>query len=77
MVQSTNQHEEQIIPAQQTITVAFQGERGAFGDEAAKAFFGLQAQSNPFRSFAEVFRAVARGEVEAGVVPVEIGRAHV
>src|SRR5436309_3719799 len=70
-----NQHEEQIIPAQQTITVAFQGERGAFGDEAAKAFFGLQAQSNPFRSFAEVFRAVARGEVEAGIVPVENSQA--
>ncbi len=38
MVQSTNQHEEKIIPAQQTINVAFQGERGAFGDEAVKTF---------------------------------------
>src|SRR5436309_12744008 len=55
--------------------VAFQGERGAFGDEAVKAFFGSQAQSNPFRSFADVFRAVARGEVEAGVVPVENSQA--
>ena len=75
MVQSTNQHEEHIIPAQQTINVAFQGERGAFGDEAVKAFFGSQSQSNPFRSFADVFRAVARGEVEAGLVPVENSQA--
>ena len=75
MVQSTNQHEEQIIPAQQTINVAFQGERGAFGDEAVKTFFGSLAQPIPYRSFADVFRAVARGEVEAGVVPVENSQA--
>ena len=75
MVQSTNQHEEHIVSAQQTINVAFQGERGAFGDEAVKAFFGSQSQSNPFRSFADVFRAVARGEVEAGLVPVENSQA--
>lgn len=74
MVQSTNQYEEQA-PARQNINVAFQGERGAFGDEAVKAFFGSQAQSTPFRSFADVFRAVARGEVDAGVVPVENSQA--
>src|SRR5437879_10066306 len=79
VVQSTNQHEEHIVSAQQTINVAFQGERGAFGDEAVKAFFGSQSQSNPFRRFADVFRAVTRGEVEAGVGPVEnsqAGRIH-
>jgi len=40
-----------------------------------KVFFGSQSQSNPFRSFADVFRAVARGEVEAGLVPVENSQA--
>jgi prephenate dehydratase len=75
VLQATNQHEEHLVSAQQTINVAFQGERGAFGDEAVKAFFVSQLQSNPFRSFADVLRAVARGEVEAGLVPVENSQA--
>lgn len=75
MVQSTNQNEEQILSVQQIIDVAFQGEPGAFGDEAVKAFFGSRAQSTPLRSFADVFRAAARGEVDAGVVPVENSQA--
>ncbi len=75
MVQSANQQEGQLLSARQTIKVAFQGERGAFGDEAVKAYFGSQSQSTPFRSFSDVFRAVVRGEVEAGVVPVENSQA--
>ena len=51
--------------------MAFQGERGAFGDEAARAYFGKQAVPVPCRSFVDVFRAVAAGEVEHGLVPVE------
>src|SRR6266849_10981965 len=70
-----NQQGEHVLPAQQAINVAFQGERGAFGDEAVKAFFGSQAQPLPYRSFADVFRAVATGEVEAGLVPVENSQA--
>ncbi len=59
----------------QPISVAFQGERGAFGDEAVKEYFGSQARPLPCRSFADVFRAVARNEVEAGLVPVENSQA--
>src|SRR5437016_12802890 len=70
-----NQQGEHVLPAQQAINVAFQGERGAFGDEAVRTFFGSQAQPIPFRSFGDVFRAVARGEVEAGLVPVENSQA--
>lgn len=66
-----------------TIEVAFQGERGAFGDEAARIFFaqretqgsGRQVSSVPCKSFAEVFRAVAGGEVDYGLVPVENSQA--
>jgi prephenate dehydratase len=62
-----------------TITVAFQGERGAFGDEAVQTYFGqepaLKAEPLPYRSFAEVFRAVATGEVDYGLVPVENSQA--
>ena len=57
------------------IHVAFQGERGAFGDEAVRAYFGAQATPLPFRSFADVFRVVAMGEVEHGLVPVENSQA--
>jgi prephenate dehydratase/chorismate mutase/prephenate dehydratase len=75
VVQSIDQEDEFLPYAQQAINVAFQGERGAFGDEAVRAYFGSQAQPIPCRSFADVFRAVARGEVEAGLVPVENSQA--
>lgn len=56
-------------------TVAFQGERAAFGDEAAQAYFSQQGQNKPdfipYRSFAHVFRAVSAGEVDFGLVPIE------
>jgi len=65
------------------IGVAFQGERGAFGDEAARIYFGeREAQGDgrqvnpvPCKSFADVFRAVAGGEVDYGLVPVENSQA--
>ncbi len=75
MVQSIDQQGEDVAPARQAMSVAFQGERGAFGDEAVRAYFGSQAQPVPCRSFADVFRAVATGEVEAGLVPVENSQA--
>ena len=75
--------EERDEVGKQTITVAFQGERGAFGDEAARFYFGQrEAQSArrqinpvPCRTFADVFRAVASGEVDYGLVPVENSQA--
>ncbi len=64
---------------EQTISIAFQGERGAFGDEAARAYFGkyseAQPEAIPYRSFADVFRAVAAGETDYGLVPVENSQA--
>ena len=74
MVQSTNQQTEQV-DEQQIIHVAFQGEYGAFGDEAVKAHFGDEAEGRPYRSFSEVFRAVAAGETQYGLVPVENSQA--
>jgi len=55
--------------------VAFQGELGAFGDEAARVYFGQQAMPVPCKSFADVFRAVASGEVQHGLAPVENSQA--
>ena len=63
----------------ETITIAFQGELGAFGDEASRAYFGqqmgLRAEPLPYRSFADVFRAVSAGEAAYGLVPVENSQA--
>ena len=63
----------------QTVTIAFQGERGAFGDEASRAYFGqqmgVQAEPLPYRGFADVFRAVSAGEADYGLVPVENSQA--
>ncbi len=67
------------------ITVAFQGERGAFGDEAVRAYFEpigneeqktrYQAEPVPCRTFSDVFRSVAAGETDYGLVPVENSQA--
>lgn len=82
MVQSTNQSratQDTTGPAPQTLTVAFQGERGAFGDEAVQTYFGRDANTLPepvpYRTFAEVFHAVASGAVNHGLVPVENSQA--
>jgi prephenate dehydratase len=77
--QSTNQQPEYPPKTHRTITVAFQGERGAFGDEAVRAYFGQEAgvtpEAMPYRGFGDVFRAVAAGEVDYGLVPVENSQA--
>lgn len=76
MVQSTSV-ESSIHSKQPMQTIAFQGERGAFGEEAVYSYFGKQGQSEPvpYRGFSDVFRAVAAGEVTYGIVPVENSQA--
>lgn len=53
--------------------VAFQGEYGAYSHAAILMHFGDDAGVRPVpcRSFAELFAAVAVGEAEFGMVPVE------
>ncbi len=50
--------------------VAFQGEPGAFSEEAVDRVFD-DAESVPCTAFEDVFEAVERGDVERGVVPIE------
>jgi prephenate dehydratase len=52
------------------IRVAFQGELGAFSEQALRQIWGDGAEPVPVRSFADVTHAVARGDVERGVLPV-------
>lgn len=50
--------------------VAFQGEHGAFSEEAVHQFFS-GAEAVPRRSFGEVAHSVAAGEVDFGMLPIE------
>jgi prephenate dehydratase len=52
-------------------SVAFQGERGAYSEEATHQFFGSDVTTEPCRSFDGVFEAVESGAVEYGMLPVE------
>jgi prephenate dehydratase len=51
--------------------IAFQGERGAYSEEATRAFFGPGVEAVPCPNFRAVFEAVAAGRVDGGAVPVE------
>lgn len=53
------------------IRVAFQGELGAFSEEAVRRFFGKDAEPVPNREFREVGRAVVEGTVDYGLLPIE------
>lgn len=52
-------------------TLAFQGEKGAYSEEAAILFFGPSIKAEPCRSLLEVFKAVEEGQVDTGIVPAE------
>ncbi|MEL6610521.1 MAG: prephenate dehydratase [Bacteroidota bacterium] len=54
--------------------IGFQGEVGAFSEEAVRAFFGPDVEPVPCASFRAVFEAVAGGAVEQGLVPIENAR---
>lgn len=51
--------------------VAFQGEPGAYSEEAVLRFFGSGASPVPCRDFRAVGDAVAAGDVEWGLLPIE------
>jgi len=55
----------------QGITVAFQGEMGAYSEEAAAQIFGNEVKAQPYETLDAVFQAVEGGEAIYGVVPVE------
>jgi prephenate dehydratase len=52
-------------------TVAYQGEPGAFGEEAVIGWFGPTAAPIPMPTFSAVCAAVEAGETDAGVLPLE------
>ena len=52
-------------------TVAYQGEPGAFGEEAVLGWFGADAVPMPVPTFSAVCAAVENGAAGAGVLPLE------
>jgi chorismate mutase/prephenate dehydratase len=55
----------------QGIVVAFQGEPGAYSEEACFQYFGPSVTVKPCESLDDVFRLVEQDEVPYGVVPIE------
>lgn len=51
--------------------VAFQGERGAFSEMAARQLLGDQIDFHPCERFEQVFRSLQDGTASASVVPIE------
>ncbi|MEM0383820.1 MAG: prephenate dehydratase [Candidatus Caldarchaeum sp.] len=52
-------------------SVAFQGERGAYSEEAIVSFFGEEAETVPCKTIRDVFKYTEARVVDYGVVPVE------
>jgi prephenate dehydratase len=50
---------------------AFQGERGAFSEEAARKLLGLSIEVLPCQRFEDVFHALDQKQVQAAVIPIE------
>jgi prephenate dehydratase len=59
-----------LIPPERVPVVAFQGEPGAFSEEALRRHFGAQALSLPCPDFAAAAREVVRGNARFAVLPV-------
>ncbi len=53
------------------LTVAFQGELGAFSEDAARTWFGEEIEPVPCREFREVAEALRSGRARAGLLPAE------
>ncbi len=60
-----------IAKSVQGVVVAFQGELGAYSEEAALNFFGPSVKVKPCESLDDVFEAVEGAEVPFGIVPIE------
>lgn len=53
------------------LTIAYQGESGAFSEQAAQRFFGIRATLKPMNTFSEVFADIERYPGTLGIVPIE------
>ena len=71
MTTTSSDSNETVSNSPRTPTAAFQGERGAFSEDAARKLLGPSVKTLPFRSFDEMFDAVSSGAADAAVAPIE------
>jgi prephenate dehydratase len=64
-----------IASSQAPLVVAYQGEPGAYSQEAIYQHFGPTVDTLPCHSFDEIFRAVETGNARAALLPVENSQA--
>jgi prephenate dehydratase len=53
------------------IHVSFQGERGAYGEDAARSFFSEEIKTIPLATFADVLENTSMNKTEYAILPVE------
>ena len=53
------------------LTVSFQGEYGAFSEQAALAYFGKKCRPVPRENFRDIFEDVKKGKSSYGIIPIE------
>jgi chorismate mutase/prephenate dehydratase len=62
---------EQLRQPVENPRVVYQGEPGAYSEEAARNFFGPQVEAKGLRQFEDVFLAIQSGQADYGVLPIE------
>jgi prephenate dehydratase len=55
----------------QTQLIAFQGEKGAYSEQAARQHFGFEVDTFPCHAFEDIFNAIHEGRASQGMLPVE------
>ena len=58
-------------PSSTPKTIGFQGELGAFSQQAIRQLLGLKAEPIAHQRFDEVFTALDAGKIDAAVIPLE------
>jgi prephenate dehydratase len=51
--------------------IAFQGEHGAYSEQAIRQHFGQEAETLPCRSFREIFQSIQNGRATQGMLAIE------
>jgi prephenate dehydratase len=59
------------VTGENGLVVAFQGEKGAYSEQAVRQHFGDDVVPLPCLTFADIFEAVHTGQANRGMLPVE------